>query len=136
MYYGYNPYSEWHYHWGPPMGVGYPMTGAWGYPYGGMGQMPFYPPPGGYGAPGMSPFGQPGYPPLWGFGDPGMSAYDQTMTGGLGTPGMPPYGPLLAPEQEIAYLRDQAQMLKQQIDQIDARIKELEKVAKESASQK
>ena len=55
MYYGYNPYSGWPYPWGPPMGAGYPMTGAWGYPYGGMGQMPFYPQPGGYGAPGMSP---------------------------------------------------------------------------------
>jgi hypothetical protein len=91
--------------------------------------MPYYPPPGGYGTPGMSPFGQPNYPPPWGFGDPGMSPYGPPMTGGFGTPGMPPYGPPMAPEQEIAFLRDQAQMLKQQIDQIDARIKELENVA-------
>jgi hypothetical protein len=129
MYYGYYPYSGWPSPWGPPMGMGYPMTGGWGYPYGGMGQMPYYPPPGGYGAPEMSPFGQPNYPPPWGFGDPGMSPYGPPMTGGFGTPGMPPYGPPMAPEQEIAFLRDQAQMLKDQIDQIDARIKELEKVA-------
>jgi hypothetical protein len=32
-------------------------------------------------------------------------------------------------EHQISYLRDQAQMLKQQMDQIDARIKELEKAA-------
>ena len=95
MYYGYYPYADWPSPWGPPMGMGYPMTGEWGYPYGGMGQMPYYPPPGGYGTPGMSPFGPP-----------------------------------MAPDQEINYLRDQAQMLKQQMDQIDARIKELEKATK------
>ena len=89
------------------------MTGGFNYPYGGMPQMPYYAPPG-YGAPGMSPYGQPDYPPPGGFGAPGMS----------------PYGPPMAPEQEINFLRDQAQMLKQQMDQIDARIKELEKTAK------
>ena len=50
--------------------------------------------------------------------------------GGYGEPGMSPYGQPMAPEQEINYLRDQAQMLKQQMDQIDARIKELEKEVK------
>ena len=114
MYFGYNPYGGWFPPWGPPMGMGYPMTGGWGYPYGGMGQMPYYPPPGGYGTPGMSPYGQPDYPP----------------PGGYGAPGMSPFGPPMAPEQEINFLRDQAQMLKQQMDQIDARIKELEKTAK------
>jgi len=94
MYYGYYPYADWPSPWGPPMGMGYPMTGGWGYPYGGMGQMPYYPPPGGYGTPEMSPFGPP-----------------------------------MTPDQEINFLRDQAQMLKQQMDQIDARIKELEKAA-------
>jgi hypothetical protein len=71
----------------------------------------------------------PYYPPWGGFASPGMSPYGPPMTGGFGTPGMPPYGPPMAPEQEIAFLRDQAQMLKDQIDQIDARIKELENVA-------
>jgi len=96
------------------MGMGYPMAGGWMNPYGGMPQMPYYPQPGGYGTPGMSPFGQPNYPPPGGFGAPGMS----------------PFGPPMAPEQEIGFLRDQAQMLKQQMDQIDARIKELEKATK------
>jgi len=94
------------------MGVGYPMAVGWMNPYGGMPQMPYYPQPGGYGAPEMSQM--PYYPPPGGFGGPGMS----------------PFGPPMAPEQEINYLRDQAQMLKEQMDQIDARIKELEKATK------
>jgi len=77
-----------------------------------MGQMPYYPQPGAYGGPEMSQM--PYYPPPGGFGAPGMSQF----------------GPPMAPEQEIAFLRDQAQMLKGQMDQIDARIKELEKAAK------
>ena len=112
MYFGYNPYGGWFPPWGPPVGMGYPMPGPWGYPYGGMGQMPYYPQPGAYGGPEMSQM--PYYPPPGGFGAPGMS----------------PFGPPMAPEQEIAFLRDQAQMLKEQMDQIDARIKELEKAAK------
>ena len=111
MYYGYYPYGEWPSPWGSPRGMGYPMMGGWGPPYGGMWQMPFSPPWGGFGSPGMSPYGPP-------------------MPGGFGAPGMTPYGPPMAPEQEIAFLRDQAQMLKDQIDQIDARIKELEKETK------
>ena len=111
MYYGYYPYADWASPWGPPMGMGHPMMGGWGYPYGGMSQMPYYPPPGGFGAPGMSQM--PYYP----------------EPGGLGSPGMSPFGAPMAPDQEINYLRDQAQMLKQQMDQIDARIKELEKAA-------
>jgi hypothetical protein len=94
------------------MGMGYPMAGGWMNPYGGMPQMPYYPQPGGYGGPEMTQM--PSYPPPGGFGAPGMS----------------PFGPPMAPEQEINYLRDQAQMLKQQMDQIDARIKELEKATK------
>ena len=95
MYFGYNPYGGWFPPWGPPVGMGYPMSGPWGHPYAGMGQMPYYPPAGGFGEPWMTPFGPP-----------------------------------MAPEQEIAFLRDQAQMLKEQMDQIDARIKELEKAVK------
>ncbi|MFO8165443.1 MAG: hypothetical protein ACQEQO_10220 [Thermodesulfobacteriota bacterium] len=114
MYYSYSPCMGWPSPWGPPMQMGYPMDGPWAYPYGGMLQMPYYPPPGGYGAPGMSsPYGQPDYPP----------------PGGYGAPGMSPYGQPMAPEQEINYLRDHAQMLKQQMDQIEDRIKELEKKA-------
>lgn len=111
MYYGYYPYRGWPSPWGPPMGMGYPPEAPWAYPYGGMPQMPYYPQPGGYGPPGMPPYGQSDYPPSGGYAGPGMS----------------PYGPPMAPEQEVALLRDQAQMLKQHMDQIDSRIKELEK---------
>ena len=90
----------------------YPYAGwfsPWGPPLG-MG----YPMAGGW----MNPYGgmpqMPYYPPPGGFGGPGMS----------------PFGPPMAPEQEIAFLREQAQMLKEQMDQIDARIKELEKATK------
>ena len=93
------------------MGMGYPMAGGWINPYGGMPQMPYYPQPGEYGAPEMSQM--PYYQPPGGFAAPGMS----------------PFGPPVTPDQEIAFLRAQAQMLKEQVDQIDARIRELEKVA-------
>lgn len=39
----------------------------------------------------------------------------------------PPPGPMMNQEQELSMLNNQAQFLKQQMDQIDARIKELEK---------
>lgn len=38
----------------------------------------------------------------------------------------PPPGPLMTQEQELSMLNNQAQFLKQQMEQIDARIKELE----------
>jgi len=109
MYYGYYPYAGWPPPWGPPMGMGYPMAGGWMNPYEGMPQMPYYPQPWGYGAPEMSQM--PHYP----------------RPGEYEAPGMPPFGPFMPPEQEIGFLRDQAQMLKGHMDQIDARIKELEK---------
>ena len=95
MYYGFYPGMGWFSPWGGPVGPtygmsGYPYPGAYS-PYGGMGQMP-YPPPMGFGQ-------QMPYPP----------------GGGYGMPGMSPFGPPMAPEQEIEFLRDQAQMLKEQM---------------------
>jgi len=127
MYYGNYPYGGWPSPWGYPMGMGYPMMGNWGYPQAGMGQMPYYPPWGGVGYPGMSPDGS---PMAGGYGTPGMPPYGQPMAGGYGSPGMSPYGPAMAPEQEIEFLRGQAHMLKDQLDQIDARIKGLERESK------
>ena len=83
----------------------------------------------------FSPWGPPmgmGYPMEgpWTYpygGMPQMPYYPPP--GGFGTPEMSPFGPPMTPEHEINFLRDQAQMLKQQMDQIDARIKELEKAA-------
>ena len=95
--------------------------------------MPYYPQFGGYGGPGAPQYGPPDYPTPGGYGTPGTSPYgqpDYPPPGGFGAPGMAPFGPPMAPEQEISFLRDQAQMLKQQMDQIDSRIKELEKEVK------
>jgi len=41
---------------------------------------------------------------------------------------MPPYAPPTSPEQELNFLKSQAQMLGQQLDQINARVEELEKI--------
>ena len=71
-----------------------------------------------------------GYPMAGGWGYPYGEMWQMPYfapLGGFGVPGMSPFGPGMRPEQEITFLRDQAQILKQQIDQIDARIKELEK---------
>jgi hypothetical protein len=87
-----------------------------------------YYPYGGWPSPWGSPMGM-GSPMMGGWGSPyggmGPMPYNPPW-GGFGTPGMSPYGPPMAPEQEIDFLRSQAQMLKDQLDQIDARVKELE----------
>ena len=41
--------------------------------------------------------------------------------------GMGPYGAPNSPQEEIRFLKDQGEMLRKEIDAIDARIKELEK---------
>ena len=82
----------------------------------------------------LPPWGPPpriGYPmrgawPYHSYGGMWQMPYYQPP-GGFVDPGMPPFGPALTPEQEIGFLRDHAQMLKEQLDQIDARIKELDK---------
>jgi hypothetical protein len=56
--------------------------------------------------------------------------YPPPYPGGFGTPGMPPFGPSIPPEQELEFLKNQAQMLRQQLDQIDARVKELENITR------
>ena len=63
--------------------------------------MPGTPAPGAYGSPAtMPPYG-------------GTTAY--------------PYAPQMTREQELDFLRNQAEAIKGQLEQIDARIKELEK---------
>jgi len=119
MYYGYYPYRGWPSPWGPPMGMGYPMEGPWPYPYWK------------YATDALLPTIRMVWNPQeWHpMGNPIIHHLED-----LGAPGMAPFGPPMAPEQEISFLRDQAQMLKQQMDQIDARIKELEKDAKRANS--
>jgi len=79
---------------------GYFLSGAAGVP-----MAPGYP---AYGSPGAGPYG---YPYAWGAP---MSA-----------PGVSPYAPQMTREQELDFLRDQAEAIKGQLEQIDARIKEL-----------
>jgi hypothetical protein len=82
----------------------------------------------------FSPWGPPmgiGYPMMGGWGSPPHAGMWQMPyfppPGGYGAPWMSPFGPPITPEQEIAFLREQAEMLKGQMDQIEARIKELDK---------
>ena len=112
MFYRNYPYRGGFYPGAPPSGVGYPMEGPWNYPYGDMGNIPYYPPYWGHGGPGpaIPPFYQPNYP------QQGMFPWQ----------GMPPFPSPIAPEQEIEMLRGEAKMLKERIDQIDSRISDLE----------
>ena len=55
------------------------------------------------------------------------SAYGGAFPERFGGPGMQPYGFPTSPEQELNFLKNQAQMLGQQLDQINARVEELEK---------
>ena len=70
---------------------------------------------------------------------PQMQAYWQAMQ--LGQVPYPAYGapggipgpigyPQMSPQQEVEYLRQQADMLKQQLDEVNARIKQLQKEEK------
>jgi hypothetical protein len=72
------------------------------------------------------PYGRPwGYP----YGDRGYTPYNPPAAE-FGVPWMSPFGPPIPVEQEIGFLRGQAHILKAHMDQIDARIKELEKEIK------
>ena len=62
----------------------------------------------------------PAYPS---YGSPGAMPY----YGGMAYPGADPYAPQMTREQELDFLRDQAKAVKVRLEQIDARIQELEK---------
>ena len=95
------------------------------------------------GLPGWMRFG---YSPGWGGMPPGANSDDRSMAYSAGAQAYwesmqsgnvpyPPYGvgmapftgPMMTREQELSLLKNQAQFLKQQLEQIDARIGELEK---------
>jgi len=45
--------------------------------------------------------------------------------GPAAAPGATPFAPQMTPEQELDYLKDQAQMVREQLERIEARIREL-----------
>jgi len=125
-----------------PMGMG-PMTGrAAGYcagfptagfmnPIGGrlglrLGRGRAFPPYGYYGA---GRFPSLPYAPYPMYGSSGTMPYSFPQAPGI-TPGAAPFAPGADPEQELSFLRSQVSTLKSQTDQINSRIKELEKMEK------
>ena len=77
--------------------------------------------------------GRGGLPRCWAYGpgypygavnpDYGMMHPDQ---GGFAPAGMPPFSAPPSPDQELAFLKNQVEMLRQHLDQIVARVEELE----------
>ncbi len=73
---------------------------------------------------------QAGQAPYPMYGETGAMPYGFPQAPGT-TPGVAPFAPGASPEQELSFLRSQASALKNQIDQINSRIKELEKSEKQ-----
>ena len=65
------------------------------------------------------PYGSPGAMPFYGGYAPGILPSQQV------NPGVNPFAPQMTKGQELDFLRNQANMIKGQLDQIEARINEL-----------
>jgi hypothetical protein len=76
--------------------------------------------------PGYTYYGNPGAIPYYGgyAPPPGMSG--QPAPGAYGSPATMPYAPQMTREQELDFLKSQAEMIRGQLEQIDARMRELE----------
>ena len=73
--------------------------------------------------PGYPSYGSPGDAPYYG----GMAYPGSMPYGYAGAPiGVDPYAPQVSREQELDFLKSQAEAIKAQLEQIDARIRELE----------
>lgn len=86
----------------------------------------------GFGLRGASPpwpyvgLGRGGLPRCWYFPGPAAPVYGQPgRAGAYPASGPAPYPGAMTREQELDFLRSQAQAIKSQLEQIDARIKEL-----------
>ena len=78
--------------------------------------------------PGYPSYGSPEAMPYGGIAYPGAMPYGSYAGAAMGAvPGADPYAPQMTGEQELDFLRSQAQAIKGQLEQIDGRIKELEK---------
>ena len=65
--------------------------------------------------------------PYGGTAYPGAMPYGGYAGAAMGAvPGANPYAPQMSREQELDFLRNQAEAIKGQLEQIDARIRELE----------
>lgn len=77
--------------------------------------------------PSYTPYGNPWAPPYY-----GETAYPEATPYGYAggpmgaVPGVDPYAPQMTREQELDFLKNQAEAIKGQLEQIDARIRELE----------
>ena len=96
-----------------PWGIGATLRGGMVPPYP---QAP-YPFHGGY-----APYGSPRGIPYYGGYAPGTSPY----YGVASKAGMTPFAPQMTREQELDFLKNQAQAAKGQLEEIEARISELE----------
>jgi len=65
----------------------------------------------------------PGYPS---YGSPGAMPYGYGGASMGAVPGANPYAPQMTREQELDFLRSQAEAIKGQLEQIDARMRDME----------
>lgn len=101
-----------------PLWAGYGASSGFGYPY--YGGYPGWPRVG-YGSyPWAYGMGYPSYNPIYPYGSTPGYPY-------ISSPWGSPYGSPMTPEGEKEWLKNQADSIQQQIDQINSRIMELEK---------
>jgi len=103
----------------PYVGLGRGGLPRCGYFLSGAAGMPVPPAYGPYGSPWTTPYyGEMAYP--------GAMPYGYTGAPMGGVPGTDPYAPQMTREQELDFLRSQAEAIKGQLEQIDARMRDME----------
>ena len=68
---------------------------------------------------------------LSGAGAPPPPPYQSSFYGQPAAPGYTPFSPQMTREEELDYLRDQAEAVKEELEQIDSRMRDLESEQKE-----